>query len=187
MRKFLERWPQKMNDLLKRALAHGFSHASTLCAEVLRPRAEVRDMCRADKCRHYDRSWMCPPACGSLVENERRIREYASGLIVQTTGELDDDFDYESMAETERRQERLFAAFNRALKLEYPRVLALGSGCCELCAECAYPGVPCRHPDDATQSMEAFGLVVSDVCRENGLGYYYGPKTITFTGCYLLK
>jgi predicted metal-binding protein len=178
---------ERMDALVEKALAHGFSHASTLDAGTLRPRAEVRDMCGADKCGHYDKSWMCPPACGSLDEYEKRIREYSSGLIVQTTGELDDDFDYESMAETGRRQGRLFATFKGTLTLEYPRVLALGNGCCELCEECAYPNAPCRHPDDATQSMEAFGLVVSDVCRENGLGYYYGPKTITFTGCYLLK
>jgi predicted metal-binding protein len=183
----MQRGDERMDDLVGRALAHGFSHASTLDAGTLQPRTEVRDMCRADKCRHYDRSWMCPPACGALEENEKRIREYSSGLIVQTTGEMDDDFDYETMMETSRRQRCFFAEFNRALKLEYPRVLALGNGCCKLCEECAYPGGPCRYPDDAIQSMEAFGLVVSDVCRENGLGYYYGPKTITFTGCYLLK
>ena len=34
-------------------------------------------------------------------------------------------------------------------------------------------------------SMEAFGLLVSEVCTKNGLSYYYGPKTITFTACIL--
>ncbi|MDR3254968.1 MAG: DUF2284 domain-containing protein [Synergistaceae bacterium] len=177
----------KIKELEKRALAHGFSHVSALRAGTLRPRPEVREMCGADKCQHFNKSWMCPPACGPLEENAKLLLGYSDGLIVQTTGDLDDDFDYESMRDAGRLQGRLFASFNKELKGEYRSVLALGNGCCGLCEKCAYPDGPCRKPDEATQSMEAFGLVVSDVCRENGLGYYYGPRTITFTGCYLLK
>jgi hypothetical protein len=45
---------ERMDGLVEKALAHGFSHASTLDAGTLQPRAEVRDMCSADKCGHYD-------------------------------------------------------------------------------------------------------------------------------------
>jgi hypothetical protein len=34
--------------------------------------------------------------------------------------------------------------------------------------------------------MEGYGMVVSDVCRDNALPYYYGPNTITYTACALL-
>ena len=36
-------------------------------------------------------------------------------------------------------------------------------------------------------SMEAYGLLVSDVCRRSGLGYYYGTGTMTYTSCVLYK
>jgi hypothetical protein len=36
-------------------------------------------------------------------------------------------------------------------------------------------------------SMEAYGLLVSEVCRASGLPYYYGPKTLTFSACILTK
>ena len=35
--------------------------------------------------------------------------------------------------------------------------------------------------------MEAYGLVVSEACMKNGLKYYYGPDTVTFSGMFLVK
>ena len=34
-------------------------------------------------------------------------------------------------------------------------------------------------------SMEAYGLFVTRVCKDNGIPYHYGPKTITYTACVL--
>jgi predicted metal-binding protein len=65
--------------------------------------------------------------------------------------------------------------------------LLLGSGGCKICETCTYPDSPCRFPDRMTISMEAMGLVVSDVCRANNLSYYYGPNTITYTGCVIFN
>lgn len=172
---------------VKRALDFGFSGAAALDAATLALRPEVRDMCSADKCRLYGRSWMCPPGCGSLEENAVRLQGYTVGLLVQTVGQLEDDFDYEGMQEAGALQKQRFALFARELKQAYPGLLALSSGGCELCGKCTYPDAPCRHPEQAMPSMEAFGLVVSDVCRANELPYYYGPGTIAYTGCYLLK
>ena len=176
-----------MDDLVTRAIDYGFSHAALLDASTLRARSEVRDMCSADKCRRYGKNWRCPPACGSIEENARAMGMYGTGLIVQTTGELEDDFDYESMKAAGQRQNELFISFRDELAGEYPDMLALGSGPCDVCRECTYPDSPCAVPERSVSSMEAFGLVVSDVCEKNALGYYYGHSTITYTGCYLLQ
>jgi predicted metal-binding protein len=175
-----------MRALASLAIAFGFSHAGALDASTLEARGDVREMCREDKCGRFGKNWMCPPMCGSLEENAGVMSRYSAGIIVQTTGELEDDFDYEGMLEAERRQKRLFASFRDELAREYPDMLALGNGACDLCETCPCPGEPCRDPARAVSSMEAFGLFVSDVCEKNGLGYYYGPGTITYTGCYLL-
>ncbi|MDR3166217.1 MAG: DUF2284 domain-containing protein [Synergistaceae bacterium] len=176
-----------MDNLVIKAVNYGFSHAALLDASTLRARSEVRDMCGADRCNRYGKNWRCPPACGSIEENAQAMSAYRTGLIVQTTGELEDDFDYESMAAAGRRQKELFISFRDELTGEYPGMLALGNGACTECAKCAYPDAPCVAPERSVSSMEAFGLVVSDVCEKNGLGYYYGPRTITYTGCYLLQ
>ncbi len=174
-----------MKDWTAAALEAGFSHAAPLDVATLELRSEVRDMCAADKCRMYGRSWTCPPACGSLAENAQVIAGCTGGLLVQTTREIEDDFDYEGMEEAGIQQQRLFRAFHKALKKEIFGVVPLGSGGCRLCETCTYPDAPCRHPEEAVASMEAYGLWVSDVCTRNKLDYYYGPKTITYTGCYL--
>ncbi len=172
---------------MNKALAFGFSGAAKLDVATLALRQEVRDMCGADKCRQYGKSWMCPPGCGSLEDNAEQLKKYSVGLLVQTVGQLEDDFDYESMEEAGALQKKRFALFARELKQEYPELLALSSGACDLCEKCTYPDAPCRRPGEAAPSMEAFGLVVSDVCTSNGLPYYYGPRTIAYTSCYLLK
>ena len=175
-----------MTEWVEQALAFGFSHAALLDASTLELRHEVRDMCAADKCHAYGKSWVCPPACGSIAENSVRLKPFTKGLIVQTTAQMEDDFDVETMQEAEVRQKQLFEGFRAVLRGKYPNMLPLTSGTCEICPTCTYPDAPCRHPKDATPSMEAFCLLVSDVCASNGLGYYYGPQTITYTGCYLL-
>jgi predicted metal-binding protein len=65
-------------------------------------------------------------------------------------------------------------------------VLALGAGCCTICRTCAYPDAPCRFPDRAVASMEAFGLLVLEVCKANGLQYYYGSDKMAYNSCFLL-
>ena len=50
-----------MTALLDMARAAGFEAAAPLRAEQLVFRPEVREMCRADRCRSYGRNWCCPP------------------------------------------------------------------------------------------------------------------------------
>jgi len=172
--------------LVNRALAFGFSHAATMDPSSLRVRDEVREMCSADRCNMYNRCWSCPPACAPLAENQAILATYRTGLIVQTTGQLEDPYDWDAMVALGDAQAHRLRRFRRVLQPDYRRLLTLGNGACTICAECTYPQAPCRLPDQLILSMEAFGLVVSDVCRANQLGYYYGPGTLTYTGCYLL-
>ena len=174
-----------MDMLLSLARQAGFSQLTELDAAVLNPMPEVRNMCSADRCRSYGKSWSCPPACGSIEHAARRISQYRRGLIVQTTGELEDEFDLQAIAAIEARHKKAFLNLARQARLLFPDCLPLSSGACSLCRKCTYPDRPCRFPGKRLSSMEAYGLLVSDVCQKSGLPYYYGPKTITFTACIL--
>ena len=174
-----------MDMLLSLARQAGFSHLTELDAAVLNPMPEVRNMCFADRCRSYGKSWSCPPACGSIEYAARCISQYRRGLIVQTTGELEDEFDLQAIAAIEARHKKAFLNLARQARLLFPGCLPLSSGACSLCRKCTYPDRPCRFPGKRLSSMEAYGLLVSDVCQKSGLPYYYGPKTITFTACIL--
>ena len=175
-----------MEQLLTLAAQAGFTQAAPLEAHTLTARTEVRDMCAADRCRAYGRSWSCPPACGTPEQCQARMNRYKRGILLQTTGQLEDDFDAEGIWETERRHKDSFAVLARQIRQLYPDCLPLTAGCCTLCRTCTYPGKPCRFPNKRFSSMEAYGLLVSDVCLKAGLKYYYGPQTITYTSCILI-
>ena len=175
------------NDLVRQAEEFGFSHAALLDTSTLTLRVEARDMCAAGKCKSYNKSWVCPPACGTFEEIYGKLAGYSKGLIVQTTAYLEDNFDYEGMQAAGALQKERFIRFRDALRERWPKLIALGSGSCRLCEACTWPDEPCRHSDEAIISMEAAGLIVSDVCKANNINYYYGPNTLTYSSCYILE
>lgn len=173
-------------EILTLAGACGFEHTGELRVDALKFEPAVREMCAADRCGSYGRSWSCPPACGTLEEAARRASAYCRGVILQSTGQLEDDFDIETMMETERLHKERFMTFVTQIRRSYPGCLPMSSGACTICRQCTYPTAPCRFPEQTIPSMEAYGLLVSQVCGDSGLGYYYGPKTITYTACVLI-
>lgn len=164
----------------------GFTSSGPLDMDALEFRPEVREMCAADKCRSYGRTWSCPPAVGSLENAAARCSRYSRGIIVQTTGKMDNDFDMRSIGNTSRLHRKNFDTFVRQVRQLFPGCMPMGAGACTLCSRCTYPDRPCRHPGRMFPSMEAYGLVINDVCRKSGLEYNYGPQTMTFTSCILI-
>jgi len=163
----------------------GFEEACYIDIASLCPKHEVRDMCSADKCRVYGKSWSCPPACGSIERCGEKIRSYGGGILLQTVGSIADAFDSEGINSALKLNSRRFSALYRQMKSFYPDCLPLSAGPCTRCLVCTYPSSPCRYPDKAYSSMEAYGLLVSEVCLKNGVPYYRGEKFISFTSCIL--
>ncbi len=171
------------------AAEQGFEFMGTCRAKDLVARPEVRSMCAANTCHVYGHSWACPPACGEIEDFEQQMHQFEHCLVVQTVAEMEDDFDIETMEETgdlqKRRVLNLVEALDKAgLSAE---TMTLSAGTCTLCPECTYPGTPCRFPDKRLVSMEAAGLVVSEVCTLADIPYNHGPQTISFSGCVLYR
>lgn len=176
----------KIASLLSAAKDAGFTEAGTLDCSTLEFQPEVRQMCSADLCRSYAKSWSCPPACGTLEKIKKRADQYTCGILVQTVAGLEDSFDYETMMETEKIHNNSFLNFTSLVLKAYPNAFPMGAGACRLCDSCNYPDAPCRFPKLVFPSMEACGLFVSRVCEKNSMKYNYGKNTISFTSCYLL-
>ena len=172
-------------ELLELARDCGFDHVGMLNIPSLKFEPAVRDMCAADRCHSYGRSWSCPPHCGTLEEFAARASAYHRGIIVQSTGQMEDDYDFETMMDTEKLQHERFRELTDRMRSIYPGCMPLSAGACRICEKCTCPEEPCRFPDLAIPSMEASGLVVSKTCEDSGVSYYYGPGTITFTCCIL--
>lgn len=173
-------------DWIKLAKDVGFEDVCTLNMESLQVMQAVRDMCAADRCNAYGTRWTCPPGCGSLEHCRKRIEQYSDGILVQTVGALEDEFDAEGIADAHKRHDARFRTLARQIRSLLPDCLPLSAGTCTRCEVCTYPDRPCRYPKKMLSSMEAYGLLVSDVCTKSGMPYYRGQNTITFTSCILL-
>ena len=173
----LEYWKEK-------ALACGFSHVGELDVDTIELRKEARDACAENKCHNYGKNWSCPPGCGTLEECDAKIRKFKRGLLVQTTGEID-SLDFDGFMELGKNHGEAMKKFAELVRRELPGAMIMGASACMGCKQCTYPDAPCRFPDKLSHPMEGLGMIVSDVCKANGVKYYYGPGTLTYTGCVL--
>lgn len=173
-------------ELFEIAKEAGFTGYTDMDVSTIELRDEVRAACAEGKCGAYGNNWTCPPACGDLDTCRARVAKFTHGIILQTTGELEDALDYESMTDIGKAHRENFANFMKAVSGKYPSSLGLGAGGCRICEKCNYPE-PCRFPQLAYSSMEGYGMVVSDVCRANNIKYYYGENTLTYVACFLFN
>ena len=165
----------------------GFEQAGPLDPATIELKEEVREMCASGTCAMYDKRWSCPPGCGTLDEYRELLKGYTQGILVQSVGELEDNFDIETMMETEAAHKERFYAMRKALVERGIDALAAGAGCCTICPECTYPDAPCRFPEQKMSSMEALGMLVLEVCKANDMRYFYGENTIAYTSCFLFR
>ena len=169
----------KMNAIEKLASEVGFDCMGTCSAKELVARDEVRSMCAANTCQMYEHSWACPPACGEIAEFQAMMNSFEHCLVVQTVGQMEDDFDVETLEEAGATQKERVAALVEALEAAglSAETEVLSAGTCTICKTCTYPDAPCRFPEKRLVSMEAAGLVVSEV--------NHGPQTIAYSSCVL--
>ncbi len=173
-----------MTEWIEKAKELGFDTAVPMDPRLLTAREDVRAMCAENKCGAYNRNWTCPPACGTVAECQRKMGQYDRCILLQTLGHMTKTIDSKCYRQTEERHLRNFFAFAEEIRKMYPDALCLGAGGCRVCGECAYPE-PCRFPGKAMSSMEGYGLFVTQVCRDAGVPYHYGSRTIAYTACIL--
>lgn len=164
----------------------GFTAWAKLDVSTIELKSEVRDMCAANSCGMYGKRWSCPPGCGTLEECSERIKGYTSGILVQTVGDIEDGFDFEAMMEIEAEHKQNFKDMLEALVEAGVKTLPIGAGCCTVCPQCTYPDAPCRFPEKKIASMEAYGMLVLQICKDNDLTYYYGADKMAYTSCFLV-
>lgn len=174
-------------DKIKNLCENVFDKAAVIRADKLIFRDDVREMCKSGRCGSYGNNWGCPPGCGSVDECRERAAKYDKAIVVQTIGLLEDSFDFEGMGKAAIEHCQRMTHMREKIEGELSNVLSLGAGPCKVCGECTCPHEPCRFPEKRFSSMEAYGLMVSEVCADSGLKYINGENTVTYTGCFLIK
>jgi predicted metal-binding protein len=153
-------------------------------------REEFRKACERNACGKYDTNWMGPPAVGSIDELMDKAKAYKHGLLLQTIHPVASSFDMKGMMAGGKAFDEVFRAALDCMRGKYSirEVLALGAGCCRNCSKCAYlEREPCRYPDRALSSLEAYGMDVMALAKALDIPYRDGPQSVAFFGLILFN
>ena len=141
-------------------------------------REYVVELCSQNHCGMYGKSWQCPPAVGGIDDLRKECLSYENALIFTTCYPLTDCFDIDGMTAARKIHERTTDSVLELFGNE--RVKGLSAEGCDLCAECTYPNAPCRFPQKARSSVEAYAISVVELAKEFGLKYNNGQNTVTY-------
>lgn len=173
-----------LNGLAEQVTGAGAYRAALIGVSDIRLDAAFRDMCASNVCGNYGKCWMCPPDIGDIETLMNKLRTYDYTLVYQTVGTLEDSYDFEGMMEAGERHNKLTRRLTELFtKDKFTRMLHLGAGGCRLCPVCAKKqNLPCRHPEAALSSLEAYGVNVSELAAACGMKYINGQNTVTYFG-----
>lgn len=173
------------SDVLKAAFSLGADHACVVDPSQIRCYPELRASCEMNQCGCYANNWGCPPGCGTVEELSRLLSTFSHGVVFQAVAPLQDSFDLEGMMAATQAFQQVSRALRRWMADHTSRFLVLGAGKCQECDSCTYPGAPCRNPLRKNISVEACGILVSELCSLAALPYSHGSSSVTHTGLIL--
>ena len=175
--------------LVQLALECGAAKATILSQDQIVTSAAFRDICAGNGCGLYGKCWMCPPDIGDITPLMAKVQQFPYALWYQTIRELEDSFDIEGMLEAGQRHVLLSQKLQEAVNpLLVKNFLHLTCGGCRLCDRCAkLDDEPCRMPEKALSSLEAYGVDVYQTTKDTDLKYINGPDTVTFFGMILFQ
>lgn len=173
-------------DIVKQLLDLGADKAGVLPVQKLVFKPALVDLCKSNACGNYGRCWVCPPLVGEVEDLIQKALQYREAALFQKIYTLEDSFDFEGMQEGRKAFQELINKVRD--RLNGTDTLLLGAGGCGICPSCAAAdGAPCRYPDRAVASLEAYGIQVSDTAQKAGMRYINGQNTVTYFGAVLYR
>ncbi|BBB91104.1 MAG TPA: DUF2284 domain-containing protein [Methylomusa anaerophila] len=178
------------SELVQEALAYKADYAAIVKSEQIKFVADFRKACEQNSCGKYNKNWMCPPAVGPLEELKERAGRFRQGLLFQTVHTIKSSFDWKGMMAAAKIHDGVFRNILGVIKAKYnfAAILPLSAGACIFCDKCAYvEGEPCRFPEQALASVEAYGIDVMNLEKACGIPYYNGKNTVSYVGLILFN
>lgn len=149
-----------------------------LKAEEIPFRDYVVKACEQNYCGRYNKTWQCPPAVGDIKTLQEKCLRFKNALTFTTNHALEDSFDIDGMNQGrivhEQITDKVISLFNGK------NILVLSAEGCNLCEKCTYPNAPCRFPEKARSSVEAYGISVVELAGNCNIKYKNGVNTVTY-------
>jgi predicted metal-binding protein len=175
-------------DLKQAALDSNIAYSAVVETAAIQFHEEFRQACEKNVCGKYDTNWMGPPAIGPIGELRQQVLGFRQGLLFQTVHRTDGSFDIIGMLAAAKEHQSVFRNFLEKIRGRHPdeKFLPLDAGCCSYCEKCAYQDKePCRNPDQAVSSVEAYGMNVAALMKTADMPYNHGKGAIGFVGLIL--
>jgi len=177
-----------LNPTLRKARDFGADAAAMISTGDVVFVEEFRAACEMNTCGHYGKNWMCPPAVGEPGVLRERLLAFERGVVMQTVHRLEDSFDVDGMRAGREKHEVVFRrmfAHVQSIAGEGD-FLALNVGAWKYCEECAFVREePCRYPDKAVASLEAYCIDVNALLTACGIPYNNGVNTVSYVSLIL--
>lgn len=179
----------ELEQLAAEAVILGAYKAGIIEVDKIPFEAELRKSCEVNYCGNFGRNWMCPPHVGDIDTLIQRAKGYKYALVYQTVSDIEDSFDYEGMVAAGKRHKEITDLITAKVKEGWQGpILQLSAGGCPVCEKCAKrEEQPCRHPDKALASLEAYGIYVSKLSALCNMNYINGQNTVTYFGAYFFS
>ena len=174
-------------DLVNLFITNGAYKAASISVSDIPFNRVFREACEKNTCGNYNRNWMCPPNVGDIDSLILEAKSFDTAIVFQTVNQIEDSFDIEGMFSAWENHNDVTQKNRHFIDMEhFQKVLYLGAGGCRLCKKCAKrTNEPCRHPDKALPSMEAYGISVYDLALKCEMKYINGKNTVTYFGAVL--
>ena len=179
-----------VEDLELIALDANADYTAVIETSTIKFYEDVRRACEQNVCGQYGTNWMGPPAIGTIEKLKEQVLRYRQGLLFQTVHPTGGSFNMKGMFEAARSHDAIFRDFLKQIKDKYPDegILALDAGCCSYCETCSYlDKEPCRSPDQALSSVEAYGMNVAVLMKSARMPYSHGKGALGFVGLVLFN
>lgn len=154
---------------------------------VLQP--EIRGLCEQNTCGRINTNYTCPPHVGKIEDLIAELSSFSTVVIWQNIYSVEDSFDYDGMMEGQAKHHRMTLEVARQVYNELGRkkAIVLTAGGCFLCKQCAVvSNTPCKNPNKALISLEAYGVNVVETSMNIGMKYINGKDTVTyFSGVFI--
>lgn len=148
----------------------------------------LRSYCEVNYCGSYGKNYACPPHVGGVNELIEKAKSYQKALVFQTVSDLKDSYDIEGMKSAAVNHSKVGERINEEIKEQYNHYLQLTAGGCTVCKTCEVViDEPCKFPEKAISSLEAYCMNVALLAKRCDMNYINGQNTVTYFGVFLLN
>lgn len=173
---------------VNKCIEHGAYKAFIISVDKIPLDKDLRNYCEVNYCGSYGKNYACPPSVGSAEELIEKAKTYNKALVFQTVTNLEDSYDFEGMSQAALKHSKIADAITNDVKNQFSNYLLLTAGGCAVCAVCAQVDAkPCRLPEKATSSLEAYCMNVSTLAELCNMNYINGQNTVTYFGAFLFN